>query len=232
MGAQATWRRIGLAVVVFSAIASTSMEARAQTWLASGFVPRLYLGGEVGYNHILNGSMFFAEEGAEGVPADGERVHLTQSGFGWSVYLGLRFSPWVGLEVAWDALYHPSAEASTCNYAVIDGVRAALRIHIPTGYNLEPFARIDLGWFWYGDEFQADEDGLGYALGIGANYQISSFAEMELLVLYRAWYFKGISLASDGDVRCGGGYCPFGEEYVHSVNVSVGFHWNAWLFAW
>jgi len=228
-----TIHRLGLATVLFVAVVATSVEARAQTgWTVSNAAPRLYFGGQVGYNHILNGSMFFAEEGADGVPADGQRVHLTRSGFGWSLYVGIRFSPWIGAEIAWDALYHPSAESSTCNYAMIDGVRGALRIHVPTGYNLEPFLRIGVGWYFYGDEFQADEKGLGYSLGIGANYQIASWMELELLVLYRAWYFRGMELSSDGSSRCGGGYCPFGDEYVHAVNVSVGFHWNAWIFGW
>lgn len=228
-----TIHRIGLATILVAAISLSSTDAAAQGyWPDASFSPRLYLGGQLGYNHILTGSMFFSEEGLEGVPADGQRVHLTRSGFGWSLYLGLRFSPYVAAEIAWDALYHPSVESSTCNYAIIEGVRGAVRVHFPRGYNLEPFLRLGLGWYFYGDEFQADEDGLGYSLGLGANYQIAHWMELEMMLLYRAFYFKGMKIASDGSARCGGGYCPFGDQYIHSVNLTVGFHWNAWIFGW
>lgn len=228
-----TVHRMVLATILFASLSLTSFEARGQGALdMSRFSPSLYFGGQLGYDHILNGSMFFAEEGVDGVPADVQRVHLTRSGFGWSLYLGIRFSPWIAAEIAWDALYHPSAESSTCNYAMIDGVRGALRVHMPRGYNLEPFIRLGLGWYFYGDEFQGDEKGLGYSLGVGANYQIAHRLELELMLLYRAYYFRGMQPTSDGSARCGGGYCPFGDEYIHSVNVSVGVHWNAWIFGW
>ncbi len=231
-----TQQRVVLAAAVFVVLASTASDARAQAYYGDvGFSPRLYVGAQVGYNHILNGSMYFANGGEDGVvvPSDDAFVHLTQSGFNWSLYAGLRFSPYIAAEIAWDALYHPSAEEGFYNYAMIDGIRAALRIHFPTGYNVEPFLRIGLGWYFYGDEFEADENGLGYSVGIGANYQLGQALELELLLLYRAWYFAGMELGGDdGDFRCGGGYCPFGDEYIHSVNISVGFHWNSWIFAW
>lgn len=229
-----TMRRVVLTSAVFAALMLSSNMAQAQSYLVGpSFAPRLFLGAQLGYNHVFNDSMFFTEGTEAGVPDDGARVHMTQSGFNWSVYVGLRISPWIGLEVAWDALYHPSAEEGYYNYAMIDGVRAALRVHFPTGYNIEPYLRLGVGWYFYGDEFEADENGLGYSLGVGVNYQLTHFLELELLVLYRAWYFRGMELGGDdGDYRCGGGYCPFGDEYVHSVNVAVGFHWNSWIFAW
>jgi hypothetical protein len=230
-----TFRRLMLAGAVFAALSVASTEAQAQNYLVGqGFQPRLFLGAQVGYNHLLNGSdPGFATLEGGGATEAYRNVHLTRSGFDWSVYLGLRISPWIGIEVAWDALYHPSAEEGGYNYAMIDGVRAALRVHFPTGWNIEPYLRAGVGWYFYGDEFEADENGLGFSLGAGVNYQLSRALEIELLVLYRAWYFSGMEWGGeDGDFRCDGGYCPFGDEYVHSVNVAVGFHWNSWIFMW
>lgn len=222
--------RTFIGALIIATLACASSEARAQGYIIDAFSPRIYVGAQLSYNHILNGSIFFAESIDT---TDHPSTNLTRPGLGWSLYIGLRFSPWLAAEIAWDALYHNSAEDAHYRYAMIDGVRGALKIHFPTGYNIEPFIRLGVGYYFYGDQFEADESGVGYSAGLGVNYQLIDALELELLVLYRAWYFRGIEWPSEGDHRCdGGGYCPFGDQYVHSVNVAVAFHWNAWLFGW
>jgi len=120
------------------------------------------------------------------------------------------------------------------NYAVIDGLRAAARVYFPTGFNIFPFLRLGLGYYFYGDEFQVDTHGVGFAAGIGATYQFHQLLEMDLLLQYRAWYFEGIQdPTTHSPIDCDSGrYCPFGDQYVHSINVAVELRWNSWLFAW
>jgi len=224
--------RAVLTAAVFGILATAATSARAQGMVAYEFQPRLYLGLGVGYNYLFNDSLYFGDYDE----ADARvRTHPgNQSGFNWSIYAGVRFNEWVSAELGWDALYHSSAEGGTYNYAVIDGIRGAARIYFPTGYNVMPFIRLGVGYYFYGDEFAVDTQGVGFSGGLGVTYQFHNLLEMDLLVLYRAWYFEGIESPLEGSpIDCESGrYCPFGDDYMHSINIQLDFRWNSWLFAW
>lgn len=224
--------RLAAAAVVLAALTTVGATARAQGIMAYEFRPRLYLGVGLGYNHLFNDSLYFGRDGAADPRVD---IHPgSQSGFDWSLYVGLRFSEWISAELGWDAVYHPSAESGSYNYAVIDGIRAAARVYFPTGLNIMPFLRGGLGYYFYGDQFEVDTHGVGFSVGGGVTYQLNHIVEVDLTLLYRAWYFQGIEDPTSGSpVECSSGrFCPFGDEYMHSLNVELEFRWNSWLFAW
>jgi hypothetical protein len=223
-----------VAAAVLAALGTAGTSARAQGAFAPyAFQPRLFVGVGLGYNYLFNNSLYFCAEGAVCDPRVGTHPG-SQSGFDWSLFAGLRFSEWVSAEIGWDAFYHPSAESAEYNYAVIDGIRATGRIYFPTGYNLFPFLRLGIGYYFYGDEFEVDTHGVGFQGGIGATYQFHEMLEMDFTLLYQAWYFEGIEdPTSSSPIDCESGrFCPFGDDYMHSVNLQLEFRWNSWMFAW
>ncbi len=220
-------KRIALASAVCAALACVATTAKAQG--AMEFSPRLYVGAGLGFNYLFNNSLSFGAHGA--VSSDGSTL-ATQAGFGWNVAVGLRLSPWIGVELGWDGLYHPSAAEGSWNYAVIDGFRLTPKIHFPTGYNIEPYIRLSGGFYFYGDEFQVEQSGFGFDVGVGVTYMFNAVFEVDLLLLYRAWYFAGMEWNEELTCSDSRGYCPFGDEYMHSVNLAVEVRWNSWLFMW
>lgn len=217
--------RAALAAVVFAALATAASSARAQGAFSSyEFQPRLYVGAGLNFNYLFNNSQFYTDSS--------DTVISSQAGFGWNLYAGVRFSEWIAVDLNWDAVYHPSEDEV---YALIEGIRLGGRIYFPTGYNLFPFLVLGVGYYFYGDEWEIDSQGVGFNGGAGLTYQFHELMEMDFTIMYRAWYFDGLQPASslDDATDCESGrWCPFGDEYMHSINVQLDFRFNSWLFAW
>ncbi len=218
--------RAALAAVVFAALGTAASSARAQgAFGAYEFQPRFYVGAGLNFNYLFNNSEF-------GTTSSDTHI-ASQAGLGWNLYAGVRFSEWIAADLSWDAVYHPSD--AEYNYALIEGLRLGGRIYFPTGYNLFPFLVLGIGYYFYGDEWEIDSQGVGFNGGAGLTYQFHEMLEMDFTIMYRAWYFDGLAPATslDDATSCESGrWCPFGDEYMHSINVQLDFRVNSWLFAW
>lgn len=177
------------------------------------YISSIYLGLGVGGNWLLKGSSLKPGENTQG------SVSMTSIGVSWDLFIGVRFLPYLALEAGWVGMYHPSQEAGTLDYAVLEGVRGGGRIYIPTGLILEPFVKFGVGFYGYGDEWEFDIFGFGFDLGPGISLEVTTNFGLELFVNYNGWYFGGGG-------ECNSGGCPT-TDYVHSVNFVLNF-----LFVW
>jgi hypothetical protein len=178
-----------------------------------------FIGLGFGYHYVFN-DLYFGQG-----QNDPSATLIDQDGFGWTLFGGVRLHPFLSLELGWDVLYHNTVQDRYHEYSILDGVRVAARVYVPNRSPVEPFIRAGTGFYWYGHEWHAERYAFGFSAGGGLSGRTASGLGLEAFLLYRGWVFNGFD-----DPSCGTSFCPYGEVYIHSINVIGGITWSAGSF--
>lgn len=153
-----------------------------------------------GYGYVSSGSspgqFYLGISGVgTGVLKQHGGVEYMASGGGMSIWAGLRLGAPLALELNYTGSFHNPATACeigtyydicSANYLVLDILSADLKLHLPTGSNLDPFLQAGILMAWIGREgFAPDATGAGFDLGGGVNLWFNPWWTVGLRGLYR-----------------------------------------------
>ena len=168
------------------AVASPRAEARRHGWGRHGGY--VYPAGAV----LLAPGDWYAGAGVIGtriVDQTGGPEQI-RSGAGLSLWLGLRVSERLSLELGWLGSFHNptdayTAEGGATDFLVLQGVTADARIHLNRSGALDPYVQGGVGFYALGREsLGVDSSGTGFQLGAGFDVWLGSAVTVGLRARY------------------------------------------------
>jgi hypothetical protein len=80
---------------------------------------------------------------------------------------------------------------------ILQQARAEGRYYISTGHTTEPYVMASLGAAVYGNLWGVDTGGPAFSLGVGAEFQLSTYIVVGLSITYRALFFTQFTDSSE-----------------------------------
>ncbi len=91
--------------------------------------------------------------------------------------------------------------------AILQQLRAEGRYYISTGHTTEPYAMATVGAAGYGNLWGIDSSGPAFGLGIGAEFQLSTYLVVGLSLNYRAIFFTRFTDSAGTERPCSAAAC-------------------------
>ncbi len=106
---------------------------------------------------------------------------------------------------------------------ILQQLRAEGRYYISTGHTTEPYAMASIGAAGYGNLWGVDTGGPTFGLGIGAEFQLSTYIVVGLSVTYRALFFTRFTDSSERDPGqpCAGDPSCHQPGFSHLIGIDL-----------
>ena len=156
---------------------------------------------------------------------DYETGYLGHGGGG-GIFGGVRFNPWLAIELNWNATYHDERfDAGSSTVIVLDSIylmsiTADAKIHIPTWGPIEPFIQAGIGFAYIGANYDdcigCDSifaSGPAFNLGGGVDIWLGPHISVGGRMLYKGLYFNEDEFGRRSDLS--------ESNYVNGINIDA-----------